>query len=164
MSGSVAEVMPNQQPKAARQNVDSDQRLPSAFAAPTPAIHDRQEAGTQQHLGGYLLDVARERLADRVGEQVERGAGFPRPRLDDGFEPSYPGIVEGVDEPLGFRIDGLRRFPVHDRDDLPGDDGEDDAGADRAEEEDRQREAKSGSAKELTERRHESCNRRREPC
>ena len=54
--------------------------------------------------------------------------------------------------------------PVHHRDDLPGDDGEDDAGADRAEEKNRQREAKSGGAKELTERRHESCNRRREPC
>ncbi len=48
--------------------------------------------------------------------------------------------------------------------DLPGDDVEDDAGADRAEEKNRQREAKSGGAKELTERRHESCNRRREPC
>ena len=66
--------------------------------------------------------------------------------------------------PWDFRVDGPRDLPVHHRLDLPGDDVEDDAGADRAEEKDRQREAKSGGAKELTERRHESCNRRREPC
>ncbi len=118
----------------------------------------------QQHFSGDLLDIAGERLADRVGEQVKRGAGFTLARLDDRVEPSYPGIVEGVDEALGFRVDGARDLLVHDRLDLPGDDIEDDAGADRAEHEDRQREAKSGGAKELTERRHVSCNRRRERC
>ena len=41
---------------------------------------------------------------------------------------------------------------------------EDDAGADRAEEKDRQRESKSGGSEELTERRHELYDRRRGPC
>ena len=163
-AGPVAEVMPDQQPEAARQNVDPHQRLPPALAAPAAAVDDGQKTWVQQHLRGDLLDIAGERFADRVGQQVEGGAGFALARLDDGLEPSYPCIVEGVDEALGFRVDGPRDLSVHHRFDLPGDDGENDAGADRAEEKDRQREAKSGGAEELTERRHESCNRRREPC
>src|SRR5271168_4082161 len=155
--------MPNQQAEAARQNVDSHERLPPAIAALAAAVDDRQKARVQQHLGGDLLDIASERFADRVGEQVEGRAGLAFARLDDGLEPSYSGIVEGVDEALRFRVDGPRDLPVHDRDNLPGDDGEDDAGADRAEKKDRQREPKSGGSEELTERRHESCNRRREP-
>ena len=62
------------------------------------------------------------------------------------------------------RVDRSRNLFVHHRNDLPGDDGQDDAGADRAEKKDRQRESKSGGSEELTERRHESCNRRRGPC
>jgi hypothetical protein len=118
----------------------------------------------QKHLGRKLLDIAGERLADRVGEQVERGAGFAFARLDDSLEPSDPFIVESVDETLRLGVDGPLDLPVHDRDDFPGDNGKDDASPDRADEKNRQREAKSGGAEELTERRHESCNRRREPC
>ncbi len=105
-AGAVAEIMPDQEPEAAWQNIDANQRLPPAFAAPGAAVHDGQKAGVQQHFGGDLLDIAGERFADRVGEQVEGGAGFAFARLDDGFEPSYPCIVKGVDEALGFCVDG----------------------------------------------------------
>ena len=156
--------MSDQQPEAARENVDPYERGPSAIAAPAAAIGDGQKAAVQQHLAGDLLDIACEWFADRIGEKVKGGARFPRPRLDDGLKPSYPLIVEGVDEALGLGVDGPRDLVVHHRLDLPGDDVKDDASADSAEYEDRQREAKSGSAKELTERRHELCNQRREPC
>ena len=163
-AGPVAEIMPDQQAEAAWQNVDSHERLPPAIAAPAAAVDDRQKARVQQHLGGDLLDIASERFTDRVGEQVEGRARLAFARLDHGLEPSYPGIVEGVDEALRFRVDRSRDLFVHHRNDLPGDDGQDDAGADRAEKKDRQRESKSGGSEELTERRHESCNRRRGPC
>src|ERR1700721_845417 len=101
-AGPVAEIMPNQQAEAAWQNVDSHERLPPAIAAPAAAVDDRQKARVQQHLGGDLLAIASERFPDRVGEQVEGRARLAFARLDHGLEPSYPGIVEGVDEALGF--------------------------------------------------------------
>jgi hypothetical protein len=156
--------MSNQKPEAARQNIDSGQRLSVAIAAPASTVDYGQETRVQQHLGRHLPHVAGQRFADWIGEQVERGAGFALTRLDHGVEPSDARIVEGVDEAFGFGVDGPRDLPVHHRDDLPGDDAEDDAGPERAQQEDRQREAKGGGAKELTERRHVSYNRRREPC
>ena len=75
-----------------------------------------------------------------------------------------PAGVEGVDQALGLGVDGLRDLPVDDGDDFPGDEAQHDPGADGAQEQDRQREAKGGGAEELTERRHESYNRRRGRC
>ena len=85
-AGPVAEVMPDQEAEAARQHVDSHERLPAAAAALVAAVEDRQKTPVQQHFGGDLLDIACERLADRVRQQVERGAGLAPARLDDGAE------------------------------------------------------------------------------
>ena len=75
-----------------------------------------------------------------------------------------PAVLIGVDQALGLGVDGLRDLAVDDGDDLPGDERQHDAGADGAQRKDRQREAKGGGAEELTERRHESCIRRRARC
>ena len=87
-AGPVAKVMPDQKAEAARQNIDSHERLPAAIAGRVSAIDDGHETRLQQHFGRNLLDVAGERLADGVRQQVERGAGLSLARLDDRVEPS----------------------------------------------------------------------------
>ena len=121
--------------------------------------------GAQQHSGGNLLDIAGERLADRVGEQIERGAGLARARLDDGAEPPYAAVVDIVSiRPLASASmvcaislstteTTCQAMKVST---MPA--------PTALSSEDRQREAKSGGAEELTERRHGSCIRRRGRC
>ena len=82
----VAEVMADQEAEAARQHIDSNQRLPGSTAALVAAVEDRHKARMQQHFGGNLLDIAGERLADRVCQQIERRARFALARLDEGAE------------------------------------------------------------------------------
>ena len=131
---------------------------------PLVAVVDDDEAVPLQHLERDLLDIAGERLAGRVGQQIERGAGLALARLDRGVEADESVVVVGVGQALGLGVDRAGDLLVDDRDDLPGDDREHDAGADGADGQDRQRETKGGGAEDLSERRHVSCIRRRARC
>ena len=163
-AAAVAEIMSDQEAQAAGKQIDSDQRLPAAVAGDVGAIADRQEARMIEHAERNFLDVAGERVAGEVGQEIERGARLARAGFDDGAEPSHAALRIGVDEALGLRVDRLLDLSVDDGNNLPGDDHQHNAGADGAQGQNRQGEAEGRGAKELTERRHESCIRRRARC
>ena len=162
--GAVAEIVADQEQEPGRQLVDADQRLTDPVARAVGAVVDDDEAVPLQHLERDLLDVAGERLAGRVGQQIKRRAGLALARLDRGIEADEPVVVVGVRQALGLGVDGAGDLLVDHRDDLPGDDREHHARADGADGQDRQRKTKSGGAEDLSERRHVSCIRRRARC
>ena len=160
----IAEIVPDKKNEPGRKPVDAHERLVGPVAANVGAIEDVDEAGPLEHPEGDLLDIAGKRLTRRVGQQIERRAGLPLAHFDHGVEPHQTLAVVGVGEALGLGVDRPGHLLVDDRDDLPGDRGQYDAGADGAEGQNRQREAKGGGAEEFTERRHESCIPRRVRC
>jgi hypothetical protein len=99
--------MADQETEAVRQNIDSNQRLAVATAALVGAVLDRQETRVREDLGRNLLDVAGERLADGVCQQIERRVRFALARLDEGAEGVQSPGIEGVDEAFCLGVDGL---------------------------------------------------------
>ncbi len=162
--GAVAEIVADQEQESGRQLVDADQRLTDPIARAIGPIVDDDKAVPLQDLERNLLDVAGERFAGGIGQEIERRARLPFARLDRGVKADETVMVVGVRQALGLGVDGAGDFLVDHRDDLPGYDREHHARADGADRQDRQRETKSSGAKELSERRHGSCIRRRGRC
>src|SRR5260370_28037776 len=111
--------MSNQQSKTAGQHVDSRQRPSPAIAARDRAIWRIDEARMLEDAGRNLLDIAGERLARGVRQQVERGAWLARTRLDDRAEPPHPSLSVLIGEAFGLGLNRLRHFAVGDRNDFP---------------------------------------------
>ena len=162
--GAVAEIVADQEQETGRQLVDADERLADPVARAVGAVVDDDESAPLKDFQRNLLNIAGERFAGGIGQQIERRAGLALARLDRRVEADQPVVVVGVPQPLGFGVDRSGDFLVDDRDDLPGDDREHDPRANRADGQDCQRKSKGGGAEEFSERRHVSCTRRRERC
>ena len=161
--GAVAKIMADQQQEPGRQLVDADERLTDAVARAVGPVVDDDETVPLQDLERNLLDVAGERLAGGIGQEIEGSARLALARLDRGIEADEAVVIVGVRQAFGFGVDRPGDLLVDHRDDLPRDHREHDAGADRADRQNRQRKTKRRGSKELSERRHGSCIRRREP-
>ena len=163
-SRAVAKVVADEEAEAAGQRIDMGERAP---AGPRPVgglVGGVDEAGPVEHAGGKLRDIAGQRLAGGVGQEIKRGAGLAGARVDDGAEAADAALIVLLRQARGLRLDRLRHLVVDDRDHLPGDGAEDDPGAHRAQQQYRHRETEGGGADDLSERRHGSYIRRRAPC
>ena len=70
----IAEVVPDQQAEAAGQREDARQRAPPRRRFVGGLVRRVDDAGLVEHAGRQLRDVAGERLAGDVGQQIERRA------------------------------------------------------------------------------------------
>ncbi len=78
----IAEIVPDQQVKPARQREDARERPPAGGRSVGGFIGRVDEADVIEHPGRQLADIAGERLAGAVGQEIKRRARLARARLD----------------------------------------------------------------------------------
>src|SRR5664279_4627528 len=156
--------MSDQDAKSTREREYLRERRSIAHRAVARFVAGVDEAGAIEKPWRQLTQIAGQRLPRAVSEQVKRRARTARARLDRLAEHANAALIVDIAEAVRLRDDRLHRFFVEEFYRLPKDDAEDEAGADRAAAEDRERQPERGRAKQLSESRHESCTPLRARC
>ena len=104
--------------------------------------------------GGKRLDIAGDALADRRGDEIERGAGLARAALDDVDEPADAALPLLLGQALDLGIDRRADLLVEQALGVPGDIAEQKTGEEREDDEIDRRQLEGRRAEEI---RQERC-------
>ena len=145
---SLGEVVADQQPEAARQGEDARQ---SAAALSLDSVTRLDHAGAIEGARRQRGHVADQRLAGMCGDEVQAGAGLLDPPIDDLNEAGDAALRILFREAGNVGIHALRDLILDRRIEVGTDAVEDEAGADRRDEEVGERDLEDGGAEELAE-------------
>ncbi len=148
---------PDEEAEAARQQDHLGEREMGGPRLVATLVGDLDQAGMVDHAGRQRGDVAGQRLAGEIGDEVERGARLIGAPLDGGDElPDAAGIVL-LGQPVDLGLDRLADLRVEQLVHVPVDAAQHDAGPDGEDHEIGQRQLERRRPEQLTDDRHGSC-------
>ena len=156
--------MTDQQAKAALQDKYFGQGAPIGDRLADRFIGRFDKSRAIEHALRQARDIAGQRLAGEIGQEIERRSRLARARVDDDSKLADAALIILLGKAGRFRLDGAPDLFIDQRLHLPGDDAQHQPGPDRAEHEKGERQLESGRAEELTERCHGSYIPRLESC